>query len=129
MKKLAMALGLLMMLVGFSGGVARADELPMPTFTVTPASHDFGSVPVNALASADLVVTNTGVGSITIVSVKTKAPYSCGATSFTLAPGQSRRVSVAFAPRAAGQYNTTCSFVSNIPSVYVNVPLSGTGVE
>jgi hypothetical protein len=107
-----------------------AGEIQLPLISVTPSSYDFGEVPVGAVAQGNLLVTNDSADSPLIVkAVKTKAPFSDGATSFTLQPGQSRRVRIAFAPPATGQYNSYCTFVSNAANAPVlNVPLSGTGV-
>lgn len=128
MKKLAMALGFALMVVGLMGQSANA-QLQLPTLSVSPASHDFGSVPVGALATGTLTVTNTGGATLNVTAVKTRAPFGDNATSFTLAPGASREVLVSFAPSAAGVYSHVCTFLSNAGNGTVNVPLSGTGTN
>jgi hypothetical protein len=128
MKRLAVGLALVALVL--SAVTAYAGEIQLPLISVTPTSYDFGQVPVYAVAQGALLVTNDSADSDLIVTaVKTKAPFSDGASSFTLGPGQSRRVSIAFAPPAPGQYNSYCTFISNAANHPVlNVPLSGTGV-
>lgn len=110
-------------------GQSASAQLQLPALSVSPASHDFGSVPVNALASGTLTVTNTGGATLNVTAVKTCAPFGDDATSTTLAPGQPRQVTISFAPKAAGVFKSTCNCFSSLPTVYVNVPLTGTGVD
>ena len=95
---------------------------------MTPSSYDFGTVPVGAVAQGSLLVRNTGGAPLIVNNVKTKSPFADGATSFTVPAGGSRRVNIAFAPPAAGQYNSYCTIESNASNNnLVIIPLSGTG--
>lgn len=126
MKKLAA--GLVLVALALTAVGAYAQGIPLPQISVTPTSYDFGVVPVGAVAQGALLVTNTGGGILTVNNVKTKLPFSDGASSFTLHAGQSRRVNIAFAPPAPGQYNSYCTIDSNASNnQLVIVPLSGTG--
>ncbi len=128
MKKLA--IGLVVAAFALSAVGVYAQGLPLPQISVAPASYDFGNVPVGALASGNLLVTNTGGGTLIVTAVKTKDPFSDGATSFQLKAGKSRRVRIALAPPAVGQYNSVCTFLSNAANgSTLNVPLAGTGVQ
>lgn len=129
MKKLAIGLAILVIGLGLSGA-AQADEIELPVISVSPASYDFGNVPLNAVATGSLMVSNTGGSPLVVSAVKTKAPFGDNATSFTIQPGQSRRVDIYFAPTAATTYNSWCTFQSNAHNApLLSVPLSGTGVE
>lgn len=115
--------------IGLFGGPVHADGL-QAVISVQPASYDFGNVPVNAVATASLLVSNTGNAPLVVSAVKTKVPFGDNATSFTLQPGKSRRVDITFIPPAPGQYSGGCTFQSNAGNApLLNVPLSGTGVE
>ena len=57
------------------------------TVAVTPASLDFGSVPVSTSATAQLVyVTNTGSQNVTISQVSASAPFTASGCITTLTP-------------------------------------------
>ncbi len=130
MKKLALGLALLIVGLGLSG-TAAVGQIMLPVISVEPASVDFGSVPVGALAHADIVVYNLSPDTpLSVKAVKTKAPFGDNATSFTVPPNGSRRVTITFAPSAPGTYNDVCTILSNAHNApTLNVPLSGTGVE
>ena len=128
MKKLAFALVLTIAALGATGSLLHAQALQLPTISVAPASYNFGNVPVFALATTDLVISNTGDLALNVTAVKTKAPFTANANAFTVQPHSTRRITIAFAPTAQVQYNGSCTIVSNAynaPSLVV--PLSGTG--
>jgi hypothetical protein len=129
MKKLVLALGLLTALM--LGSAAMADDgLLLPIITVQPTSYDFGSVPLNAIATGYLLVTNEGDAPLIVNAVKTKAPFLDGATSFTVPAHSSRRITIGFAPTVLGPAYGYCTIQSNAHNAPVlNVPLSGVGVE
>lgn len=109
---------------------ADAQGMQLPLISVSPTSVDFGNVPVNAVASASILVTNDSADSpLQVTAVKTKAPFSDNVTSFTLQPGQSRRIDLAFAPPSTGSFNGNCTISSNANNdPLVIVPLSGNGI-
>ncbi len=124
MKKLALSLALLTL--AFSAFAVSAHAAA--AISVTPASYDFGTVPVNALANTTVTVTNTGDATLNVTSVSTAAPFVVSGTTFSLAPGKSRKLMVGFAPTAPIHYAgslTITSNASNAPTV--NVALSGWG--
>jgi hypothetical protein len=132
MKRLAVGLALVALVLAAVGVHAQGGGgLPLPQISVTPASYDFGNVPIGAVASGALLVKNIGGGTLIVDAVKTKAPFLDGvSSSFTLGPGRSRRVNIGFAPTAPVQYNSVCTFQSNAANTPVlNVPLTGWGVE
>ncbi len=133
MKKLALALTILTLVAGFAGNAAAqtGGGLELPLIAVEPGSYDFGLVPLGAGAIGYLVVSNPSHdATLTVSAVKTKAPFSDGATSFTIPPLGSRRVMIYFLPLAPGSYESVCTFQSNAANAPVlNVPLSGICVE
>ena len=97
------------------------------TLTASPASLAFGDVTVDATATQNVQVTNTGNASVNITTVSaTGTGFSVtGGSNTTLAPNQSVTVAVGFNPQAAGSASGTLSISSNAPTL--NVPISGTG--
>ena len=130
MKKLAFGLLALTISLGLLSTAASAQGFLLPIITVEPGSYDFGPVPIGAIASADLLVTNSGDLPLIVNAVKTRAPFNDNATSFTVPGHSSRRVSIAFIPTAVGTFSSVCTFQSNAANEPVlNVPITGTGIE
>jgi hypothetical protein len=129
MKKFALALTFATLVL--SAVQAHAGGLELPIISISPSSYDFGNVPVSAVAAGSITVTNLSADSDLVVdAVKTKAPFSDDTTSFTLAPGHSRVINLAFAPTAPVTYNSVCTIQSNASNGTVkHIPLTGTGVE
>lgn len=124
MKKLA--LSLVMLTLAFSAFAVSAHAAA--NISVTPASHDFGTVPVNALAQVNMLVTNTGDATLNVTSIGTAAPFLVSGTTFSLAPGKSRKIVVGFAPTAPIHYMGNLTIQSNAANApTLNVALSGWG--
>jgi hypothetical protein len=128
MKKLA--LGLMLLLIGVGAtSIGNADEFLLPIISVEPDPYDFGQVPLNAIARGVLVVSNSGDMPLIVESVKTRAPFSDGATSFTVPPGGSRKVMISFRPTTVGVVSGPCTFISNAANdPTLTVTLTGEGV-
>jgi hypothetical protein len=132
MKKLAITLALLTpVLLLATSAPTQADEILLPIISVTPASYDFGFVPVGALAQGNLVVHNLGEAPLLVTAVKTRAPFADGVSAPFMVPGGgSRRVQIAFAPGQPIQYSGVCTFLSNAANdPAYSVPLTGWGYE
>lgn len=112
-----------------AGQSTQANGFQLPTISVSPTSVNFGSVPVGAVASQDIIITNGSPDlPLTVNAVKTKSPFSDNATSFTVPPSGSHTITVAFAPSSPIAYNGVCTIQSNATnSPTLNVPLSGMG--
>jgi Abnormal spindle-like microcephaly-assoc'd, ASPM-SPD-2-Hydin/PQQ-like domain len=114
-------------------GAALNGNAIKPGLTPTPATLDFGQVPVGATKSLTVSLTNTGPTDETISSsTAPSAPYTATgmpAAGSVLAPGQSVSVSITYAPTAAGDNPAalTVTSTSNVERT-VSVPLAGTGV-
>lgn len=107
-----------------SGGVANAC-----TVAVAPGSVQFGLVDTGRTVTLGLRIDSVGgqpcsLGSFVSSGDPALSVESPGA--LTLAPGESRRVMVSYAPAANGNHAGTLSFTSNDPSQpVVSIPLSG----
>jgi hypothetical protein len=96
-----------------------------------PATLSFQNTTVGyTLASQASIVSNCPT-TITVNSVQVSGPYSISGvqTPFSLAPGQTRNYTVAFAPTAAGTANGTITFISDATTSNISVSLTGTGVS
>jgi Abnormal spindle-like microcephaly-assoc'd, ASPM-SPD-2-Hydin len=101
------------------------------SLTASPASLDFGTVQTGSSQSLSVSITNSGGTSVTVSQATISGTgFSLGSLTlpFTLAAGQSKSVSVTFAPSAAGAATGNLSIVSNASNSTLNIALSGTGV-
>jgi hypothetical protein len=96
-------------------GVALQGRAIRPGFTATPATLDFGDVPLKSSVSLTESITNTGTKDETISAID--APSSAFTViglpkvGTVLAPGASVAVSVTFAPTAVGAVSSSMTFV------------------
>jgi hypothetical protein len=108
--------------------------VPAPDIAVAPMSYNFGSRPVGSTVIQGFTVSNTGSDSLAVgASTLTGSDASAfdivnGAGSFTLAPGGSDQIEVAFSPSTEGPKSVTLSIPSDDPDEDpVLIPLTGTG--
>ena len=81
-----------------------------PAISVTPASHDFGTVTQGGSSDRSFTVRNTGGGTL-VGNATIPAPYSIvSSPGYTLAPGQLTNVIVRFAPSTAGTFLGAVTF-------------------
>ncbi len=102
-----------------------------PKLAVSPASHDFGNVTVNTVASSALTVTNSGAGDLNISQITaTGATFSLtGVNVPAVVPaGGSAILNVRFSPKTAGNYTGTVAITSDDPTApNTTVSLTGAG--
>ncbi len=96
--------------------------------SVTPASLDFGSVTVGSTADRTFTFSNTGDQPLSGTVAGAVAPFSItsGGGAYTLAAGQSRAVTVRYAPAAAGTHTATIDTGSGDCA---DVPCTGTATS
>lgn len=121
---------------GFSGtgtvsGSGTIRIFPPPTLTVLPSILAFGNVQQGtSSASQPVVVQNTGVSGLGIVSIVTSSQYSnstnCPAT---LGAGLSCTINVTFSPTSIGSIPGTLTLTDNAASSPQVVTLTGTGTS
>jgi pimeloyl-ACP methyl ester carboxylesterase len=108
---------------------------PAPAARVSPASLDFGEQPLGTTSAPQTVtITNTGTAPLTLsslISIVALDTSNFAITSdsggVTMAPGQSRNLSITFTPTAAGSRQASLSFDSNAAGSPHSVSLKGTG--
>src|SRR5262249_5044576 len=95
-------------------------------------SLTFKDVTLGASASQELTITNSGAQPATFTSIAAGAPFTVEKNGCTapIAPNGSCRLSVVFAPKAAGGANgtLTIAFRDNVAPNQLTVALSGNGV-
>ncbi|MBU0559165.1 MAG: peptidoglycan DD-metalloendopeptidase family protein [Bacteroidetes bacterium] len=103
------------------------------TITVSPTSINYGNVTVGQSMDQNITITNqsssTGTLSGNVTISGTDFSITSGGGSYSLSPGQSRTVTVRFAPTSTTNRDGTLSITHNAtnqPSP-INVALSGTG--
>jgi len=111
-----------------SGCTGAASAVAQADLEVTPsATTSFGSIAVNTTVERTFTVSNTGDASIS-GSASTSAPFSIvSGSSFTLAPGASRTVSVRFRPTTVGSFAGNVNFTAGGDTVSRGMSGSTTG--
>jgi hypothetical protein len=101
---------------------------PVLACSVVPDSLDFGLIGVTTAATDTITVTNTGTVPLNGAATLPPGPFSvtAGGGDFTLAPGQSRDVVVAFAPDAVGTFTATLDLGAD---ACADVPCQGAARE
>lgn len=123
-------------MVGCGGNSSSSPASPTPTVpaahvALTPASLDFGSVPVGAQKTSNVTLTNTG--STATVSQITAAGPGFSVTGapplpLVLSSGQSATVTVAFVPTSAGPASGSVSVSLSGATAAVTETVAGTGI-
>ncbi|MEI6395742.1 MAG: choice-of-anchor D domain-containing protein, partial [Verrucomicrobiota bacterium] len=94
----------------YPGGVFVSVTGLAPAISVTPASQDFGSIPVATTADRAFTVQNTGGGTLS-GSAAVSSPFSVVSGSpYSLTANQSVLVTVRYSPGVAGTDNQSVSF-------------------
>ncbi len=100
-----------------------------PIIAVNPPSVNFGNVKVGGGKVDTVEVNNTGIGTLSISSFSTFAPFSAVSIGPVSVPPEGlSEIEVTFQPGSVGAFNDTLTINSNDPeSPVVKVPLSGIG--
>lgn len=108
-----------------------AFDRPVPSITATPASVDFGVVPVGETRDVPVVVRNEGTAPLEVTSLSTvnsRFSVTGAAARFTLEPGEERTLVARFAPNAIGIETGALALAANDPSTpSFTVSLRGAG--
>jgi hypothetical protein len=102
------------------------------TLWVSSAQLDFGTAVVGTSKQLTDTLTNSSASSVTISSDGSSDPsfrVTAPAMPFTLVPGQTATLTIAFTPRGAGKPSGTIAIKSNVASGgEIDVAVSGRGV-
>ncbi len=101
-----------------------------PTFSVTPASLNFGNVGVGSTVTLNLTVNNDGLTNPLTISSAVAAPsqYTVSPASAVIAPNSSQVFAVSFTPTAGGLLPGTVTFTHDAPGSPSVVNVNGNGI-
>ncbi len=104
--------------------------LRAPGISVAPDSLDFGKVCIDSCEIQTLTIFNTGNAPLAIDSIKSTHPaFTIDSTEFSIPPGGSVKVQVAFCPKEVRTYAGTLLIYSNDPDDSpFEVELRGEGI-
>ena len=95
--------------------------------TVSPAVLNFFALVEGPAIQQTLTITNQGI-TTPALTVTTSEPFSVDASSFTLAAGGSKDVTVQFSPSSGGEFSSTISIkLSQVQAVF-SVPVKGKSI-
>ncbi|MBI3194468.1 MAG: hypothetical protein HYZ34_08400, partial [Ignavibacteriae bacterium] len=87
---------------------------PLPRFTSSVASLDFGSLDVGTTRSDSITINNSGVGSLNITSIFSENnEFTISPTSATILPAADQKFTITFAPTISGVKSSTMIFIHN----------------
>ena len=108
---------------------------PQPDISVTPTSHDYGSVLLNEFTLAAFTVGNDGDAALNVTTTDLTGSdplafnIESGGGAFTLNPGETRDVVVSFTPIAEAAYSAVLQINSDDPDEgLIEAALSGIGI-
>jgi hypothetical protein len=100
-----------------------------PAIEVSPASLNFGKVPLGGRGEASLSIRNTGSDPLSITNLTLPAPFSAPTRGRVIAPGLSLALPVTFSPPREGASFAPLVIYSNDPQVgALTVELAGVGI-
>ena len=119
----------------FHNTVDLPNGTPTPDIAVSPVLYGYGDVLVGASAAKTFVVQNTGNATLQVTGTSVTGAnanqfsITNGGGSFSLAPGGTRNVVVAFAPTGPGAKSAALRLTSNDPDESpFDIPLTGTAI-
>ena len=94
-------------------GYITVTNIP-PLLAVTPASHDFGLLPVGQTSTQTFSVINDGVDTLSGTATVSGAQFALvGGSPYNVSGGQTDSVTVSFDPNSAGSFTGSVVFASN----------------
>jgi len=110
---------------------ATATGQPLPTMSVQEQAVAWGQVTIGESGTRVVHIANTGDGDLLVNEISVgHADFSVGATSATIAPGDTALVSLVFEPRSEDAVVTSLTIVGNDPvNASASVVLSGIGIR
>jgi hypothetical protein len=113
-----------------TGAPLTQSVLTGPLVTLSPTNLTFASQTVGTVSPPQtIILTNSGVSTLTINSIVPSGDYGITSTCGTLiAAGKKCSITVTFAPSATGTRTGTVSVTDNAPGSPQTVSLTGTGI-
>ena len=97
-----------------------------PVMNLSRTELDFGAVLLGSSQTLNLGIVNTGQASLVITNILLpSSDYSLSQSSYTVAPGRSRQISVTFSPQSVGDKSGNMTILSNLPQAIVTLRARG----
>ena len=104
--------------------------LTPPAVSLSPATINFGFLPLGSSSVQTVTLTNTGQAPLNINSVNTTSPFAASnACPASLAGGASCSIAVSFTPAASGLKSGLLTIIDNAAGSPHTVSLSATGTD
>jgi hypothetical protein len=102
---------------GYPNVILKFGEIPqIPIISVSPTSWDFGQTLIRTTKTKNFTITNTGAGTLSIISIAIEGDYYTLLTNpapIGLTAGQTAIFTVQYAPLATGHYDGTITITDN----------------
>ncbi len=97
-----------------------------PVMNLSRTELNFGAVLLGSSQTLNLGIVNTGQASLVITNILLpSSDYSLSQSSYAVAPGRSRQISVTFSPQSVGDKSGNMTILSNLPQATVTLRAQG----
>ncbi len=97
-----------------------------PVMNLSRTELDFGAVLLGSSQTLNLGIVNTGQASLVITNILLpSSDYSLSQSSYTVAPGRSKQISITFSPQSVGDKSDDMTILSNLPRATVTLRARG----
>ena len=97
-----------------------------PVMNLSRTALDFGAVLLGSSQTLNLGIVNTGQASLVITNILLpSSDYSLSQSSYAVAPGRSKQISVTFSPQSVGDKSGDMTILSNLPQTTVTLRARG----
>ena len=97
-----------------------------PVMNLSRTALDFGAVLLGSSQTLNLGIVNTGQASLVITNILLpSSDYSLSQSSYAVAPGRSKQISVTFSPQSVGDKSGDMTILSNLPQATVTLRARG----
>ena len=97
-----------------------------PIMNLSRTELNFGAVLLGASQTLNLGIVNTGQASLVITNILLpSSDYSLSQSSYAIAPGRSKQISVTFSPQSVGDKSGNMTILSNLPQATVTLRARG----
>ena len=97
-----------------------------PVMNLSRTTLDFGAVLLGSSQTLNLGIVNTGQASLVITNILLpSSDYSLSQSSYIVAPGRSKQISVTFSPQSVGDKSGNMTILSNLPQATVTLRAQG----
>ena len=97
-----------------------------PVMNLSRTELDFGAVLLGSSQTLNVGIVNTGQASLVITNILLpSSDYGLSQSSYAVAPGRSKQISVTFSPQSVGDKSGNMTILSNLPRATVTLRAQG----